>query len=385
LRQAVGTKPQVKFWTDPAPYRLFVGGRGAGKTLAGVVESLRMPRDTIGMVVAPTNKMLEDGAITSFLQIVKRTGVYVDYNITKKNLLLSGNRIIRFRSGDEPDHLRGPNIDWLWLDEAAMLDKDAWPTAAATLRGLPGKAWLTTTPRGKNWVYEMWSQNDPDYSVVTSKSSENVFLRQEYLTILRKSMTAEMFRQEGEGQFIDPIGSLFKYEWFNVVQREPEGLQWYRYWDLAASTKREADYTASIRAALAPDGKIYFADGIRMKAEWPDVRKVIVQTMRREADTIVGIEKAMHGLAAVQELRRIPEIADRVLRGIDVKGDKLMRAMGWAARAEDGKIALVEGEWNRAFIDESVSFPLSDHDDQVDAASGAVAMMSDKQMEWEII
>jgi predicted phage terminase large subunit-like protein len=34
-------------------------------------------------------------------------------------------------------------------------------------------------------------------------------------------------------------------------------------------------------------------------------------------------------------------------------------------------VKIVEGDWNKSFIDELCSFPNSAHDDQVDAASAA--------------
>lgn len=177
---------------------------------------------------------------------------------------------------------------------------------------------------------------------------------------------------------ITPAGNVFRREWFHVVERAPEGLRWVRYWDLAASTKTTADYTASIAAAMGPDGTVYFRDMIRGRWEWPDQEKIMVQTMLAERDVVHGIEKALHGIAAVQSLLRRRELVGVSIRGIDVDRDKLARALPLSARAEQGKVALVAGGWVPAFLDELVMFSGdgSTHDDQVDAASGALAMIS---------
>lgn len=262
-----------------------------------------------------------------------------------------------------------------------MMNDDTWPTAIATLRRAPGRAWVTSTPRGKNWLYDVWHQGDPDYTVTESASTDNHFLPSHYIETLRRSMTSEMYRQEVDGKFIDPTGSLFRRQWLSVVPSAPQGLKWARYWDLAASTKQSADYTASVRVALH-DGVIYVADGIHVKAEWPDVRKIIASTMRLEADTSHGIEEAMHGLAAVQELRRDPALAGVVFRGIRVDKDKQSRAMPWAARAESGAVKIVAGQWVKEFLDEVVAFPSGSHDDYVDAVSGAVMMISKPKFDW---
>ena len=361
---------------------MFIGGRGSGKTRAGAVEALRQPEGSLGLIIAPTYPMLKLGAMETILSLVASAGIATSWNKSDKELRLLGDRTIIFRSADNPDALRGANASWLWLDEAAMMTEDTWPTSIATLRRAPGRAWVTTTPRGKNWLYDVWQHGGEDYTVTQAKSTDNPFLPSHFIETLRQSMTSEMYRQEVDGQFIDPIGAMFQRHWLGVVPRAPEGLKWFRYWDLAASTKTSADYTASIRAALGDDGVVYLDAGIHMKAEWPDVRKVIVSTMHSETGTQVGIEEAIHGLAAIQELRRMPEISGVSLRGIRVDKDKQSRAMPWAARAEGGKVRLVAGAWNRQFIDEVVGFPSSPHDDYVDAASGAVAMMSKPRVSW---
>jgi len=360
---------------------MFIGGRGSGKTRAGAVEALRQAEGTTGLIIAPTYPMLKLGAMETILSLVASAGIATAWNKSDKELRLLGNRTIIFRSADNPDALRGANVSWLWLDEAAMMPDDVWPTAIATLRRAPGRAWVTTTPRGKNWLYDVWHRGDADYTVTQGKTTDNPYLPSHFVTTLKESMTSEMYRQEVEGSFIDPVGAMFRRQWFSVVDRAPLGLKWSRYWDLAASTKTSADYTASVRVALH-DGVIYIADGIHLRAEWPDVRKVITTTMRSEADTTHGIEEALHGLAAVQELRRDPALANVSFRGIRVDKDKQSRAMPWAARAEGGAVKIVQGQWVKTFLDEVVAFPSGSHDDYVDAVSGAVMMVSKPKFDW---
>jgi len=333
------------------------------------------------MIVAPTYPMLRLGAMETILKLVAQAGIATSWNKSELELKLLGDRRIIFRSADNADRLRGANVGWLWLDEAAMMSDDVWPLSIATLRESPGKAWVTTTPRGKDWVYDLFTMGGAEYAVVTSKSTDNEFLPAHFIDTLKQSMTSEMYRQEVDGEFIDPSGALFKRQWFSVVDSAPLGLKWSRYWDLAASTKQSADYTASVRVALH-DGIVYIADGIHVKAEWPDVRKIITTTMRTEADTTHGIEEALHGLAAVQDLRRDPLLSGVTFKGIKVDKDKVSRAMPWAARAEAGTVRIVRGEWVKGFLDEVVAFPSGGHDDYVDAVSGAMMMMSRPKFDW---
>jgi predicted phage terminase large subunit-like protein len=325
--------------------------------------------------------MLRLGAMETILKLTAKAGIVTAWNKSEMELRLLGDRRIIFRSADNPDRLRGANAGWLWLDEVAMMNADIWPLSIATLRESPGRAWMTTTPRGKDWVYQLFDGDHRDYATIRSKTTDNIFLDDTFVATLKQSMTSEMYRQEVDGEFTDPVGSMFRREWLTVGDTRPQSVQWFRYWDLASSIRQSADYTASVRVCLH-NGVVYIADGIRIKAEWPDVRRIMIETMRSETDTVHGIEKAQHGLAATQELRRVPELADVSFRGIDVKGDKGQRAMPWAARAEQGGVRIVAGAWVRDFLDEVVAFPSAPHDDYVDAASGAVAMVAKPSFEW---
>ena len=112
---------------------------------------------------------------------------------------------------------------------------------------------------------------------------------------------------------------------------------------------------------------------MRGRWEWPDASAIIRQTLAQEPRAVHLIEEALHGTAALQELRRDPAIAGITLRGVHVHTDKLTRALPWAARAESGKVALVRGNWIPAFLDEVSMFPSGPHDDQVDSVSGGIA------------
>ncbi len=172
-------------------------------------------------------------------------------------------------------------------------------------------------------------------------------------------------------------GNLFKRHWFGrIVERAPAGLSWARGYDLAVSTKTTADHTASFRCAFDSEGNLYIADGFRRRIEYPDQRRFVIERMRVEPNTVHGIEKALHGQALVQDLRRDSRCIGKPLRACRVESDKYTRALSWASLAEDGKVILVQGAWIDEFIDEAVHFPGGVHDDQIDAVSLAVSMLS---------
>lgn len=173
-------------------------------------------------------------------------------------------------------------------------------------------------------------------------------------------------------------GGLFKRKWFRqIVDHAPEGLRWFRGYDLAVSTKTSADYTASFRCAKDAEGNLYIADGYRDRVEFPEQRRYVVERMTQEKNTAHGIEEALHGRAFVQELRREIRLSGVPMRSVRVDNDKFTRALAWAPLAEAGKVILVRGPWIDDFLDEVCRFPDATHDDQVDAVSLAVKMIGE--------
>lgn len=52
-------------------------------------------------------------------------------------------------------------------------------------------------------------------------------------------------------------------------------------------------------------------------------------------------------------------------------GEKSVRAEPYSVQVEAGNVKLVQGGWNKAFVEEHKTFPVGKHDDQVDGASGS--------------
>jgi predicted phage terminase large subunit-like protein len=368
---------QAAFVQDTALYSAFVGGIGSGKTFAGAVKALvqELPTAGLGLVAAPTYPMLRDATWRTALEVWAPLIAAV-HRGEMRLTMRSGSEVL-FRSADDPDKLRGPNCRWAWLDEGALCVADTWPIVIGRLRegGKMGRAWVTSTPKGFNWLHDVFVRDaNADTALYRATTARNPFIEPAFVEALRRQYPSQFARQELEGEFITLGAGVIRRAWFRVVDAAPAGLSWARYWDLATSTKQTADFTASVRAAFAEDGTLYLADLVRGRWEWPDARRLILQTLAFEPDARVGVEAVAFQQAAVQDLLAAPESYGREVRGVAVDRDKLSRAQPWIARAEQGKVALVRGAWVPEFLAEAEAFPQGGHDDQVDAVSGAVAL-----------
>ena len=198
-----------------------------------------------------------------------------------------------------------------------------------------------------------------------------------YLEGVKKQQGSYSFSALYQQRPVPLDGGTFKREWFRrIVSRAPQGLTWARGYDLAISTKTTADYTASFRCAFDHDGNLYIADGFRRRIEYPEQRRYVIERVRTEENTSHGVEKALHGQALVQDLRSDAKTRGRPIEAIRVDTDKVTRALSWLGLAEAGKVIMVQGTWIDDFVDEVCGFPYGEHDDQVDAVSIAVRMLS---------
>jgi len=182
-----------------------VSGVGAGKTWAGNVEIARMPPGSIGVVAAPTFRMLYDATLMTFHEVCGRFIAPNGFSKSEMRVRLIDDKVILFRSADDPERLRGPNLGWFWLDEAALMPELAWEIMIGRLRLQPGRAWVTTTPRGKvNWVYKVFVTNADQHSfIINCPTSSNTFLPDFFIDTLDSRYTGVWKSQEFEGEFVD--------------------------------------------------------------------------------------------------------------------------------------------------------------------------------------
>src|SRR5262245_8475874 len=105
---------QRDFLQSNALFRAFCGGIGSGKSWAGSYDLIRRAQTgRLYLVAAPTYAMLADATWRLFLALAQELGL-ADPGAVKRSAppavrLRTGAEGL-FRSADEPDRLRGPNL-----------------------------------------------------------------------------------------------------------------------------------------------------------------------------------------------------------------------------------------------------------------------------------
>lgn len=334
------------------------------------------------MVVAPTYKVLRDASFRSFIDHARKLGFVKDVNKSDLRVLLGNGAEVLFRSADNPDGLRGPNLSGCWMDEASYCHEDAYAIVIACLREAGEQGWLsaTFTPKGKtHWTYKQFAlrseRGEEEYKLFQAKTKDNPFLPPGFDGVLRGQYTSQMARQELEGAFLDLGGKIFNRAWFrHTLKFAPAKARRVRYWDKAA-TEDGGCYTCGVLMAADYEGRFYIEDVVR--GQWSTFTRddIIRQTAKIDAlkyhhqvRIVVEQEPGSGGLDSLRGTIRM--LAGYHITGDKPSKDKRVRAEPFAAQAEAGNVVLIEGRWIQEFLDELEDFP-EGLADQVDATSGA--------------
>ena len=175
---------------------------------------------------------------------------------------------------------------------------------------------------------------------------------------------------------IRPVaGMYFRREWFEIVDQAPADMLTVRFWDFAGSKptprNKDPDWTVGLLLGYKPP-MFYVLDVVRMQDSPGAVEERFTITADldgRGVPIFIEQEPGSGSLYLINSL--VDRLPGYVITGIPSTGSKIVRAKPASSAAEHGKIALVRGEWNRAFLHEVEYFPEGAHDDQVDAFSGA--------------
>lgn len=184
-----------------------------------------------------------------------------------------------------------------------------------------------------------------------------------------------------------PAGDLFRADWFRVVDSIPEGCRWVRFWDKAASeptdTRPDPDWTVGVRMGLHPNGNLYVEHVHRLRAQPAGVDAAVRAMADRDGPATAVWEEQEPGSSgkSVVDSTARSVLPDRETHGLRSTGSKAQRARLTSSKAEQGLVHLLRAPWNRSFIDEHVGFmedDSHDHDDQVDACSGALIALTQR-------
>ncbi|MDG1416120.1 MAG: phage terminase large subunit [Alphaproteobacteria bacterium] len=172
-------------------------------------------------------------------------------------------------------------------------------------------------------------------------------------------------------------GNLIKSTWWKHDDPPKEFESLIIGADTAFKKTETSDYSVAITAGLSYNGDIHIIDVMRGKYEFPELKRALIALNARwRGNGLRGVhvEDKASGQSLIQELRNESGIAVIPRK---VVNDKVARVNAVTDLIEGGRVFLPkEAPWLDDFLQECVEFPDGAHDDQVDALSIVLDVLS---------
>jgi len=418
------TEEQGRFVTSQSRFSGFFGSRGAGKSSAGTQKALKKIQQGMnGAVLNPDFENFKISTWPEFRSWIPWENVVPAHQYRKDPewqphqpfvlTFVNGVNVI-CKGLKDPDSARGPNINWLWYDEAGRdVTGESWRIAVASVRvGYMPQAWITTTPNVKApWVRKFFINKEVPEDAIEAFKDEGLdrelietFFGSIYdnknnldpgyfASMLAAYPSGWLRQQEIFGQFVDEGGVLGDRSWFNgkIMTEVPfDVYRRIRYYDLAATEKKlsgakknDPDETVGTLMSMSvdkPRPKFCIEHQVHGFWKWDDIKSVVVDIAREDGFAVkifVEQEPGSGGKNQIAELdshvrREIP--GHPGVEGYRPDTDRVIAANFWFADAAEGRMYMLQGEWNKEFLDQLDIFPGSTshvHDDRITSVSGA--------------
>jgi predicted phage terminase large subunit-like protein len=161
-------------------------------------------------------------------------------------------------------------------------------------------------------------------------------------------------------------------DWFKIDRYRVEEATVNFVIDPAYTANQKNDPSALL-AYTYKNNKWQVVDCVNVHKEFPELVKFIPQWVKKNGYTPksrIYVEPKASGKSIVQTLIR--ETGLNIREDKPPTKDKVARVSDISASLESGRVSLLNGDWNREFLDQLIKFPSAKHDDMVDCLVMAV-------------
>ena len=220
----VGYAPEAVQWeihNAESRFRVNIQGRRSGKSYSSAKEAevVFLLPNTRQWIVAPTYDMGDKIAREFDATLIKKVGfpctaTHYDRGRLRYAKGINGSEIW-VKSADAPESLLGEGLDNLIIDEAATIPKIIWEQyLRPTLSDRNGNALFPTTPRGYNWVYDLYKlgqSDNPKWASWQHPSWMSKYFKDD-IEDLKSELSDSTFRQEYGAEFTTFAGKVYPFD-----------------------------------------------------------------------------------------------------------------------------------------------------------------------------
>ena len=163
-------------------------------------------------------------------------------------------------------------------------------------------------------------------------------------------------------------GGIFKRDDFQIIpwKAEYSYLTWHFVID-SAYTEKEINDPSGFLAYAEYNNEWIIRDARLERLEFPDLCRAVVSFVQYNAynqRSIIKVEPKASGKSLVQTLKRETKL--NIKEDSTPDRDKVARANDASTIVEAKRVKLIDGAWNKQFIDQVTTFPKATHDEYVD-------------------
>ncbi len=407
--------PQTAFLASSAREVLYGGAGGGGKTDALLACPLRWIHiATYRGLYLRREAVYLGQAIDRSLEIYPHLGGRLVRTPQVKWIFPSGATLWMNHCEHDSDVANYDSFQFaeILFDELTHFSERQYRGIRARLRGtdtrLPYWSRAATNPggRGHEWVFKRfaawldptyerrarpgetrWFKKDAEVTCATPLALSRTFIpariednphlgQEQYRAQLQDLDPVRRAQVEDGNWLVKPAAGLyFKREWVRVVDVGPAEVRWrVRYWDLAAG----GDWAVGVRMAVTESGLFVVEHVVRLIGTPGEVRDAVERTAFLDGPEVPIVVEQDPGQAGKDQVFSYAVALGAkgfALYGRPKRVDKVTAFGPFSAQAQAHNVVVVRGVWNGPYFDVLEGFPEADHDDDVDATSGAHAVL----------
>lgn len=306
-------KLQEEIENDEHRFRVVSCGRRWGKSLMAMREAFNMlvkkylliRQQIRGWIVAPTFPLVrEDWLISESLL----KDAITNKKQTEMKMEFKPFGFIEFKSAERDDEgLRGAGLDFAVIDEASRVSRKAWEYGIRpALSDKLGRALFISTPKGRNWFYELYLQGkkQKEFSEVISwqyPTYTNPFFPMSEWDTIKRTTPEMILKQEYLAEFLEDEASVFK-NIYKCLRGLLEDYQKNQYYTIGIDLGKANDWTV---ITVIKNSNAQLVDLCRMREiDWSLQKKQIIAISHKYKNSVVYIDSTGLGDPIEEDLRK---------------------------------------------------------------------------------
>ena len=185
--------------------------------MLGITLALKYP-GIVGLVGALTYPLLRDTTLATYMEHLDNLGVKYTYLKNESKIIFQNGSEILFRHLQEPEKLKSLNLGFVEIEEMSHVPQSTFEMLLSRLRQKAKPEWKNfrhrlfghTNPQpSRGWIYQFFKKEErPGYRRILAPTTQNKFLPEGYIDLLRNSYNDFYFKINVEGQDCDDTTGL---------------------------------------------------------------------------------------------------------------------------------------------------------------------------------